>query len=103
MKLTHDYLMALHDLDTKISHMKALLAAPKFKNITINFFTETAPGQPDRYNSINEQNFGFSLSFELVQIFNENIAFLEMQKESLLNNCNDYQTEEELLKLKLNN
>ena len=87
MFLTHDDLMCLHEIDTKINYMKALLAAPKFKNVSICFSTATAPGQPDRFHRLDDQNFSFGLSYELVKMFNQNIDLLEMQKESLLNIC----------------
>lgn len=89
MNLTHDNLMALHEIDTKINFMKALLAAPKFNNVSISFSTTAAPGQPDRFFRLDDQNFSFGLSFELVKMFNQNIDLLEMQKESLLNLCTD--------------
>jgi hypothetical protein len=89
MNLTHDYLMTLHEIDSKISLMKALLAAPKFQHVSISFSTTTAPGQPDRYHRLEDENFSFGLSFELVKMFNQNIDLLEMQKESLLNLCTD--------------
>ena len=89
MNLSHDNLMALHEIDTKINFMKALLAAPKFKNVSICFSTATTPGQPDRFHRLDEQNFSFGLSYELVKMFNQNIDLLEMQKESLLNLCTD--------------
>jgi len=96
MNLTHDYLMSLHEIDTKISYMKALLSAPKFKNVSLCFSTTTAPGQPDRFHRLDDQNFSFGLSYELVKLFNQNIDLLEMQKESLLNLCNDCKIDEPL-------
>ena len=86
MSLNHEYLMQLFEIDTKIARMKALLAAPKFDYISISFTTPTGPGEPDRYHRLEDENFSFSLSYELVKMFNQNIDLLEMQKESLLNN-----------------
>jgi len=80
--------MELAALDQKINYTMALLAASKFKNISICFFTERNNGEPDYYHNLRQENFDFSLTYELTKLFNEHLDFLHFKKESLLNNRN---------------
>ena len=105
MKISHEYLMELNALDQKIGYMEALLAASKFKNISICFFTERTNGEPDFFHNLRQENFDFSLTYELVKLFNEHLDYLHFKKETLLNNREQYhQAQYELLEtLKTNN
>lgn len=96
MKLSHEYLMQLADLDQKINYTMALLAAPKFKNISICFFTERSNGEPDFYHNLRQENFDFSLTYELVKLFNEHLDYLHFKKETLLNNRDSFHDQLEL-------
>lgn len=91
MKISHEYLMELAALDQKINYTTALLSAPKFKNISICFFTERSNGEPDYYHNLRQENFDFSLTFELTKMFNEHLDFLIHKKETLLNNRDHFE------------
>ena len=93
MKISHEYLMELAALDQKINYTMALLAAPKFKNISICFFTERNNGEPDYYHNLRQENFDFSLTFELTKMLNEQLDFLHFKKETLLNNREQFETQ----------